>query len=426
MLESQRKIQNTSNAELSIMATGVVTSHRPKVFLTDWSLWTFLVLYFSVFTTKLVVCVKGFSFCYTSALLRGELPLDLRVTKPFYSFLSSMAFSDNIKTTSETVATKLYSSTSPSPSSSSSLDKDNIHATVLGGGNFGLALSSLLARKNINTTLLVRSDDIASQINANHVHPTYMPDLSLPSNIRATAKPAEAFTMDTGYVVHAVPVQYSRSFLTQNKINDYIPPNVPVLSASKGIESTSLGFMFDILQETLGTERQYAFLSGPSFAREVRLGLATAVVIASHDLTLAEDLAVLLSCDNFRVFTSRDVIGVEIGGAVKNVIALAAGMCEGLGLGTNAMSALVTRGCGEMRRLGIALGAKPSTIAGLSGELTLIIAARDTGIIIAGSLTRLPITSHLCGCRLEQKQALAIRLVHVLDLCPAIANSDIA
>ena len=112
---------------------------------------------------------------------------------------------------------------------------------------------------------------------------------------------------------------------------------------------------------------------GPSFAREIVEGVATAVVIASEDLDLARDLAVLMSDDNFKCFTSQDVVGVEIGGAVKNVIALGAGMCEGLGLGTNAMSGLVTRGCNEMRRLGLAFGARPSTVAGLSGTCLALI-----------------------------------------------------
>lgn len=191
-----------------------------------------------------------------------------------------------------------------------------------------------------------------------------MSDITLPNLIRATSDPESALS-DATYIIHAVPCQYSRSFL--ENVNDYIPAGVPVLSASKGIETTSLGFMQDILKDCLGEDRSYAFLSGPSFAREICEGVATAVVIASEDLMLADDLANLMSNDNFRVFTSQDVIGVEIGGAVKNVIALAAGMCEGLGLGTNAMSGLVTRGCAEMRRLGLTLGAKPSTIAGLSG-----------------------------------------------------------
>jgi len=234
----------------------------------------------------------------------------------------------------------------------------------MGGGNFGLALASVLGRKGIPVTLLVRSEEIASELNDHHRHPRYMSDITLPTSIRATADPQTALS-DATYVVHSVPVQYSRSFLED--VKEYIPKGVPVLSASKGIETTSLGFMADILRETLGDERSYAFLSGPSFAREICEGVATAVVIASEDVDLTNDCADLFSSENFRVYTSHDVIGVEVGGAVKNVIALAAGMCEGLELGTNAMSGLVTRGCAEMRRLGRSLGARPSTIAGLSG-----------------------------------------------------------
>jgi glycerol-3-phosphate dehydrogenase (NAD+) len=239
-----------------------------------------------------------------------------------------------------------------------------VRIAVMGGGNFGLALATMCARRGYPTMLLVRSKETADYINTHHQHPHYMKDITFPNALRATAEPSESLP-DATYIIHAVPVQYSREFL--NSVSKHIPPNTPVLSASKGIETSSLGFMADILRECLGDERAYAFLSGPSFAREICEGVATAVVIASDDLLLAKDLAELLSDDNFRAFTTKDVIGVEIGGAVKNVIALAAGMCEGLGLGTNAMSGLVTRGCGEMRRLGLTFGAKPSTIAGLSG-----------------------------------------------------------
>ena len=239
-----------------------------------------------------------------------------------------------------------------------------VRVAVLGGGNFGLALASALGRKGIPVTLLVRTEDVAEKINADHRHPRYMPDLDLPKSIRATSDPETALG-DATYVVHAVPCQYSREFL--NSVKEHIPAGVPVLSASKGIETASYGFMADIFRECLGEERSFAFLSGPSFAREICEGVVTAVVIASEDEELADDLADLFSSEIFRVFTTTDVIGVEIGGAVKNVIAIAAGMCEGLGLGTNAMSGLVTRGCGEMRRLGNTLGARPSTISGLSG-----------------------------------------------------------
>jgi len=239
-----------------------------------------------------------------------------------------------------------------------------VRVTVMGGGNFGLALATVVAKKGVPTTLLVRSDEVATKINENHRHPRYMSDISLPRTVRATTDKSSALS-DATYIIHAVPVQYTREFL--ETVKDAIPASVPILSASKGIETSSLGFMADILKECLGEDRSYAFLSGPSFAREICEGVATAVVIASEDLMLADDLADLMAGEDFAVFTSRDVIGVEVGGAVKNVIAIAAGMCEGLGLGTNAMSGLVTRGCGEMRRLGIYLGARPSTISGLSG-----------------------------------------------------------
>jgi glycerol-3-phosphate dehydrogenase (NAD+) len=239
-----------------------------------------------------------------------------------------------------------------------------VRVAVMGGGNFGLAIASLCARQGIPTTLLVRSEEVAEEINTNHTHPRYMTGLPLSPKVRATTKPEECLP-DATYIIHAVPCQYSRKFL--EGVKDYIPTGTPVLSVSKGIETTSLGFMADVLRDVLGEERPLAFLSGPSFAREIIEGVATAVVIASDDLDLAQDLAYLLSDGNFKCFTSKDVIGVEIGGAIKNVIALGAGMCEGLGLGTNAMSGLVTRGCNEMRRLGLTFGARPSTIGGLSG-----------------------------------------------------------
>lgn len=245
-----------------------------------------------------------------------------------------------------------------------------VRIAVMGGGNFGLAMASICARKGYPTTVLVRSEDIAEAINTNHTHPRYMQGLQLNPRLRATTKPEECLP-DATYIIHAVPCQYSRIFL--EGVKDNIPTGTPILSVSKGIETSSLGFMKDVLKAVLGEDRPLAFLSGPSFAQEIIEGVATAVVIASDDLDLAQDLAFLLSDGNFKCFTSKDVIGVEIGGAVKNVIALGAGMCEGLGLGTNALSGLVTRGCNEMRRLGLTFGARPSTIAGLSGEKEFLI-----------------------------------------------------
>ena len=167
------------------------------------------------------------------------------------------------------------------------------------------------------------------------------------------------------YVVHAVPMQQSRGFL--NSVKEHIPPDVPILSVTKGVEQGTFSLMNDVIVETLGEDKRAAFLSGPSFAKEIMDGFATAVVIASKDDTLASELSELLSSVEFRCHTSRDVKGVELGGAIKNVIALAAGMCEGLGLGMNAMSSLVTRGCTEMARMGKLFGANEETFMGLAG-----------------------------------------------------------
>ncbi len=235
---------------------------------------------------------------------------------------------------------------------------------IMGGGAFSLALAKVLSYKNIKSRLLVRDPEVAEQINENRYHPKYLTDCKVPDCMWATANAHEAL-QDVNYVVHAVPMQQSRKFLMS--VKEHLPPDAPVLSVTKGVEQGTFSLMNDIIMETLGEERRAAYLSGPSFAREIMDGAATAVVIASKDDTLASELTELLSSVEFRCHTSRDVKGVELGGAIKNVIALAAGMCEGLGLGMNAMSSLVTRGCTEMARMGKLFGANEETFSGLAG-----------------------------------------------------------
>ena len=218
---------------------------------------------------------------------------------------------------------------------------------ILGGGAFSLALAKVLSYKNIKTTLLVRQQEVADHINTHRHHPKYLPECETPATMWATSDKIKALEGAT-YVVHAVPMQQSRKFLED--IREHLPKDAPVLSVTKGVEQNTFCLMNDIILETLGTQRRAAFLSGPSFAKEIMNGEATAVVIASTDDVLASELSEILSGVEFRCHTSRDVKGVELGGAIKNVIALAAGMCEGLGLGMNAMSSLVTRGCTEMAR----------------------------------------------------------------------------
>lgn len=219
--------------------------------------------------------------------------------------------------------------------------------TVLGGGAFSLALVKVLSDKNITTNLLVRNQTIADHINHHHNHPKYLSDFTLPLSLYATTDPVEALR-GAKFVIHAVPMQNSRDFLLKTK--PYLPVKTPILSVTKGVEIGTFSLMNDIMVETLGSDRRFAFLSGPSFAKEIMQGKPAAVVIASNDDPLSSELAEILSSKSFRCHTSRDVLGVELGGAVKNVIALAAGMCEGLDLGMNAMSSLVTRGCVEMGR----------------------------------------------------------------------------
>jgi glycerol-3-phosphate dehydrogenase len=225
-----------------------------------------------------------------------------------------------------------------------------VRVAILGGGNFGLCLAVVLGNKNIPVTILVRKEHVASTINSEHHHPTFLSDVKLPLCVTATTDPALALA-DAAFIIHAVPVQFSRAYL--RSISSHVGVNTPIICTSKGIESGTLTLMKDILYQELGSHRELAFLSGPSFAREIATGLATAVVIASnHEVELshpwptcprcamsdacssvcqrlAKEVAELFSGPTFRVFTSRDVIGVEIGGAVKNVVAIAAGMCEG-------------------------------------------------------------------------------------------------
>lgn len=239
-------------------------------------------------------------------------------------------------------------------------------------------MANLLARNGYPVSLLVRKPWVRDEINLEHRNPKYLSEYLLPQNLTATTDPSEAFR-DAKLCVHAVPVQATSEFL--HNIREYVPPNLPVLCTSKGLECSSLSLMCELLPNMLGTERKYAYLSGPSFAAEIMQGLPTAVVVASKDHVFANSLGDMFSSPCFKVFTSTDTVGLEVAGAIKNVIAIAAGMSDGLGLGTNSMAALVTRGCSEMRRIAIAQGASPVTLAGLSG-------VGDTFLTCFGPLSR--------------------------------------
>lgn len=180
----------------------------------------------------------------------------------------------------------------------------HIKVAVLGGGAFSLALCKVLSYKNITTSLLVRQEVVAEEINLTRHHPKYLTTSEIPPQVTATSRAEEAIR-DANYIVHAVPMQSSRSFLTS--VKHLINPKVPILSVTKGVEQTTFCLMNDIIVDVLGPTQRAAYLSGPSFAREIMNGEATAVVIASDEGPLAKELAVMLSSVEFRCHTSKDV-----------------------------------------------------------------------------------------------------------------------
>ena len=243
---------------------------------------------------------------------------------------------------------------------------------VIGAGNWGTALANLLAKKGSPVRLWAFEPDVAEAINARHENPRYLRGVQLHPALRATTDLADAVT-GAAFVVSVSPAQHVRTVL--GRVAPDLPPDALLVSASKGIEKSTLHTMAEVLLEVLpeGTARHASFLSGPSFALEVAREQPTAVTVASLDEDAAAHVQRLFQTSYFRVYTTADVTGVELGGALKNVIALAAGMAAGLGLGHNAIAALITRGLAEMGRLGEALGAERQTLAGLAGMGDLIL-----------------------------------------------------
>jgi glycerol-3-phosphate dehydrogenase (NAD(P)+) len=247
-----------------------------------------------------------------------------------------------------------------------------MRAAVIGAGSWGTALANLLALKGHDVSIWSYETDVADAINRTHENPKYMRGISLEPAVRATVDLADAVT-GADVVLNVTPSQHVRRVMTD--AGRYFGERTLVVSASKGIETSSLKTMAEILEEVLpGTSGAHAcFLSGPSFALEVARRMPTAVAMASHHEESALRAQQLFQAPFFRVYTNPDVIGVELGGALKNVIAIAAGMATGLQLGHNALAALITRGLAEIARLGIARGANPLTFSGLAGMGDLIL-----------------------------------------------------
>jgi glycerol-3-phosphate dehydrogenase (NAD(P)+) len=233
---------------------------------------------------------------------------------------------------------------------------------VLGGGSWGTTVASLVAR-NAPVLLWARDAATVEEINSRHTNEKYLPGAKLNDHLRATADIAEA-SAAVDVVVVGVPSQGFRGAL--EAIRDHIRPWVPVISLAKGLESGTGRRMTEIIAEVL-PEHPAGVLTGPNLAREIMAGFAAASVIAMEDQTINCSLQRLFSSGLFRVYTNDDIIGCELGGVLKNVIAIAAGMGDGQGAGDNTRAAVICRGLAEITRLGVAMGGKPATFAGLAG-----------------------------------------------------------
>ena len=250
-----------------------------------------------------------------------------------------------------------------------------MRAAVVGGGAWGTALADVLARNGHEVTIWAREADVVETINASHENVRFLRGAALHPSLKASGDMARVLN-GAELVTYAAPSHVLRAVVKQDRRS--VASGAVLVVATKGIERESLEIMTDVVGDEL-TGRKIVALSGPSFAAEVAARQPTAVVAASKDASAAEYVQGAFSSNTFRVYTHDDVTGVELGGALKNVMAVATGIAEGLGLGYNARAALITRGLAEMVRLGTALGANPATFAGLAGVGDLVLTC--TGLL---------------------------------------------
>lgn len=243
---------------------------------------------------------------------------------------------------------------------------------VIGSGAWGTALGHLMASQGAEVLAWAYEAEVVDQINSSHENQTFLPGFTLPDNYRATGSLEEA-VRGKDMVLVVAPSHVLRGVMREAA--PHIAVGTPIVSATKGIENESLMLMSEVLEEVLEAEHHpnLAYLSGPSFAKEVARQLPTAVSIAAASGSLADRVQSMMACPYFRTYSTTDVIGVELGGALKNVMAIAAGACDGLGLGYNTVTALITRGLAEMNRLAVRKGAHPLTLAGLAGMGDLVL-----------------------------------------------------
>jgi glycerol-3-phosphate dehydrogenase (NAD(P)+) len=252
------------------------------------------------------------------------------------------------------------------------IDIENTKIGVVGAGSWGTALAKLLAEKGFNLDLWAFEPEVKEQINIQRENVFFLPEKKLPKNITCTNN-LEKAVKGKDLVLVVVPSHCMRD--VAEKMKDFVSSDTIIVTASKGIENKTHLTMLGILKEKLVSikEKNLAVLSGPSFAKEVADRLPSVVAVASTDRTTAEYVQHVFACSCFRVYINDDPVGVEVGGAMKNVIAIAAGICDGMNMGLNARAALITRGLTEVTKLGIRLGANPHTLSGLSGVGDLLL-----------------------------------------------------
>jgi len=261
---------------------------------------------------------------------------------------------------------------------------------IIGGGAWGTALACVLAGRFENVRLWMHEPDLAALTQASRVNEVFLPGVRLPGNVTVGDSIEQALE-GAGTVLSVMPSHVVR--LVYSRMRPSLEPSMLLVSATKGLEAGSLLRVSQVIREIAGPGYRLAVLTGPTFAREVAGGNPTAVVAASDDPEVAGEVQRLFSGPSFRVYASDDPAGAEIGGALKNVIAIGAGMCDGLGLGHNAIAALITRGLAELTRLAVAVGAKQETLFGLAGLGDLVLTCtgdlsrnRQVGLKLAAGL----------------------------------------
>ncbi|HEY7099461.1 MAG TPA: NAD(P)H-dependent glycerol-3-phosphate dehydrogenase [Terriglobales bacterium] len=245
------------------------------------------------------------------------------------------------------------------------------HIAVIGAGAWGTGLAIVLGRRGGHEVhLWAHEQAVCESITTRHINDLFLPGVPIPDSVVPTSDLAYALRR-AEIIVSVMPSQHCRGLFEE--MRNHLSPEAMVVSATKGIEETTLMRMSEVIESVLGGGRRIGTLSGPSFAKEVARGDPTAVTIASHDAVLVEIVQREFSDPRFRVYTNDDVIGVELGGSLKNVIAIAAGICDGVGLGYNSIAALITRGLAEMTRLVVACGGRQETMSGLAGLGDLVL-----------------------------------------------------